>query len=238
MTVRLTVRPLENGRPAALNVTGALAQETTASTARQQPLTGTARVRAGDLVVRFTGSPPTLHVETPSGAVVQTLDARRGRRRAVVPAAEGSAARPRRRRRAVRQEGLDRSDAQRPGHVAAPMATGWRFTARARRFSGSSARDGWAMFIHQPYGAFDFKGAEGRFTAAARRSPLPARRLRRALARSAGHHARVRAHHRAAGNAGALDVRLHAVVAHARRPGRDPRRRARRSARRSCRATR
>ena len=28
--------------------------------------------------------------------------------------------------------------------------------------------DGWAMFIHQPYGAFDFKGAEGRFTPRAR----------------------------------------------------------------------
>ena len=24
--------------------------------------------------------------------------------------------------------------------------------------------DGWAMFIHQPYGTFDFKGSEGRFS--------------------------------------------------------------------------
>ena len=24
--------------------------------------------------------------------------------------------------------------------------------------------DGWAMFIHQPYGAFDFTGATGKFT--------------------------------------------------------------------------
>src|SRR2546423_598227 len=32
--------------------------------------------------------------------------------------------------------------------------------------------DGWALFVHQPYGAFDFTGAEGKFTPSAE-SALP-----------------------------------------------------------------
>jgi alpha-glucosidase/alpha-D-xyloside xylohydrolase len=34
--------------------------------------------------------------------------------------------------------------------------------------------DGWAMFIHQPYGSFDFKGPEGRFTLPVRPAAAPA----------------------------------------------------------------
>ena len=65
-----------------------------------------------------------------------------------------------------------------------------------------------------------------------------ARRVRRRVERSGDADARVRAHHRAAGDAGAVDVRLPAVASHARGPGTDPRRSRGRSARRSFPATR
>ncbi len=172
MTVRLTVRPLENSRPAALNVTGALAQETTASTARQQPLTGTARVRAGDLVVRVTGSPPTLHVETAGGAVVQTLtlDAAgpgltfRLPQGPLLGLGEGG----------VQFDKKGSTDQMRNGQVTS-QPDGYRLAIHGTRAPIQwliGATDGWAMFIHQPYGAFDFKGPDGRFLPPAD-SPLP-----------------------------------------------------------------
>ena len=172
MTVRLTVRPLENGRPAALNVTGALAQETTASTARQQPLTGTARVRAGNLVVRVTGSPPTLHVETTSGALVQklTLDAAAPGMSFLLPKGpllglgEGG----------VQFDKKGSTDQMRNGQVTS-QPDGYRLAIHGTRAPIQwliGATDGWALFIHQPYGAFDFKGPEGRFLPPAA-SPLP-----------------------------------------------------------------
>ena len=118
------------------------------------------------------------------------------------------------------------TDQMRNGQVTRrPTATGSRSTARARRCSGSSARTAGACSSTSRTARSISQGdrrAGSRRRAAHRAA---ARRLRRGVARSDRHHARVRAHHRPAGDAGALDVRLHAVVAHARRPGRDPRRR-------------
>src|SRR5687767_1218439 len=72
ITVRLTVRPIVNGRPAGLAVTGAMARHTTEPRSVQS-LAASARVRAEDVVVRFTASPPTLHIETAAGVSVQRL---------------------------------------------------------------------------------------------------------------------------------------------------------------------
>ena len=74
-TVRLTVQPIAaSGSAATVAVTGALADDragTALRTARApRDLT---RVRAGNLVVRLTEQPPTLHVETTTGEVVQTI---------------------------------------------------------------------------------------------------------------------------------------------------------------------
>jgi hypothetical protein len=77
-TARITVRPLEGGVAAPIPVTGALVQDEFGppiATARVAAELN--RVSAGDLVVRFAESPPTLLVETRGGDLVQrlTLDA-------------------------------------------------------------------------------------------------------------------------------------------------------------------
>src|SRR5688572_25670566 len=73
-TVRLTVRPIADGAVAPVPVTGALVADEPASTVRRtRDAAGLARVRAGDLVVRFTDGPPAILVETAGGATVQRL---------------------------------------------------------------------------------------------------------------------------------------------------------------------
>ncbi len=116
-----------------------------------------------------------------------------------------------------------------------------RRTARARRSSGSSAPTRWAD-VHSPaVRTVRLHRREGKFTptvcraghAAGEQSStssiatgLPLDVFVVVVEGSGRHHARVRAHHRAAGDAGAVDARLHAIViARSRGPDGDPRRR-------------
>jgi alpha-glucosidase/alpha-D-xyloside xylohydrolase len=163
VTVRLTLRPL-TGAPDApavpVPVTGALAAEDAGETVRRtRDAASLSRVRAGDLVVRFTDGPPTVHVETAAGAPVQRLTLDR--------AAAGMSFRlPKGPLLGLGEGGpqFDRKgsvDQMRNGQGGYRLAThGTR--APIQWLVGTT--DGWAMFIHQPYGAFDFTGAEGRFT--------------------------------------------------------------------------
>ncbi|MGH7448203.1 MAG: TIM-barrel domain-containing protein, partial [Longimicrobiales bacterium] len=167
VTARITVRPLEQGEPAPIPFTGALVREdsgTVAGVGIEPPVL--ARVRAGDVVVRFTDGPPTLHVETPDGTRVQrfTLDATQPGMSfpmgdgPLLGLGEGGAQFDR--RGAV--------DAMRNGQGA--RSTGPKPYALATHGTRApvqwliGTRDGWAVFIHQPYGSFDLTGAEGRFT--------------------------------------------------------------------------
>src|SRR5438034_8617975 len=77
-TVRITISQLEGGRVAPVPCTGALASDKSGDVrVRARQASQLARVRAGDLRVRFAENPPTLYVETSSGDLVQrlTLDA-------------------------------------------------------------------------------------------------------------------------------------------------------------------
>jgi alpha-glucosidase len=77
-TVRLSVLPIEGGRPSAVPLNGGLAQPSAGKpAARSRNRSDFRSIRAGDLVVRFTDDPPALHVETSRGVTVQklTLDA-------------------------------------------------------------------------------------------------------------------------------------------------------------------
>ena len=167
-TVRLTVRPIRDGQPTPIASTGALAREEPGSRrARATEPRGVDRVRAGDLVVRFTESPPTIHIDTADGQTVQrlTLSATTPRMSFLLPSGpllglgEGGAQ-------------FDRKgsvDAMRNGQGAFRLAThGTR--APVQWLLGTT--DGWAMFIHQPYGAFDLTGSEGVFTPASN-APAP-----------------------------------------------------------------
>jgi len=168
-TVRITVRPLQNGAPQAIALTGALDErEEFARTIATSRTAGTlARVRAGNLSVRFTNEPPALQVETASGAVVQrlTLDAAAPGMSFLLPKGpllglgEGGPQ-------------FDRKgsiDTMRNGQGAAVTGVaGYQLTTHGTRAPIQwlvGTTDGWAMFIHQPYGQFDFTGPEiGKFT--------------------------------------------------------------------------
>jgi alpha-glucosidase/alpha-D-xyloside xylohydrolase len=159
-TIRLTVRNLQNGQPAAIPLTGALEREESGTVrARARDTTALRQVRAGDLLVRFTDTPPTLHIETAGGQVVQRL---------VMDAAapgvsfllgqgpllglgEGG---PQFDRKGARDE-------MRNGQGGYRLAT---HGTRAPVQWLIATQDGWAMFIHQPYGAYDLTGTEGKFT--------------------------------------------------------------------------
>ncbi len=159
VTLRLTLRPIENGAPASLPFTGALASDHEGSTvASGRDDTAFGRVRAGDLLVRFTDGPPTIHVETAGGAPVQRLElsATDPGMRFTLPdgpllgLGEGGPQFDRR----------DSTDRMRNGQGGYQLAThGTR--APVQWLVGT---DGWGMFIHQPYGSFDFTGLEGMFT--------------------------------------------------------------------------
>jgi hypothetical protein len=78
-TVRITLRPIENGRAVEVPSTGELEKHAIgAPGTRARSASGVRDMAAGDLVVRFTASPPTLHVATRTGVPVQrlTLDAK------------------------------------------------------------------------------------------------------------------------------------------------------------------
>jgi hypothetical protein len=160
-TLRLTVHPLGAAGPLPIATTGALAANSPGSLVRRtRSPAALARVRAGDLVLRFTEQPPTIHVETAAGAPVQrlTLSATTPRVNFLLPngpllgMGEGGPQ-------------FDRKgniDTMRNGQGAFRLAThGTR--APVQWLVGT---DGWGMFIHQPYGAFDLTGAEGVFTPA------------------------------------------------------------------------
>jgi alpha-glucosidase len=175
-TVRVTVRPLAEGTPAPIPFTGALVEEQLGARRVAARDGGAAsRIRAGDLVVGFTPDPPTIHVRTAGGAAVQEL-----RLDAANPGlsfslgdgpllgfGEGGAQYDRR--------GL--IDDMRAGQGARnagprPFLLDTHGTrAPVQWLIGTT--NGWAMFLHQPYGAFDLTGERGVFTPNAARPPLP-----------------------------------------------------------------
>jgi alpha-glucosidase (family GH31 glycosyl hydrolase) len=157
-TVRISVRPIQDNRPVEIANTGALVQpQLGEQRTRQRSASALSRIRAGDLTVRFTAEPPTLHVENRNGEVVQklTLDAAQPGMSFLLPRGpllglgEGG---PQFDRKGARDE-------MRNGQGGYRLAThGTR--APVQWLVGT---DGWAMFVHQPYGPFDFTGSEGKF---------------------------------------------------------------------------
>lgn len=157
-TVRLTIRPVQDGRPASLPVTGELALATPKTISRRsRSAPELARVPAGDLHVSVEDGPPRIRVATSSGKLVQqlTFDAAAPDMAftlghgPLLGLGEGG---PQFDRRGT-------SDRMVNGEGHAQLATnGTR--APIQWLVGT---DGWAMFIHQPRGAFEFSHTAGRF---------------------------------------------------------------------------
>ena len=169
-TARITVRPLDPGEPAPIPFTGALVREDMGTAAGAGvEAEAVAHIRAGDVIVRFTDGPPTLHVETPDGTRIQRfiLDAVQPGMSFLLGSGpllgfgEGGAQFD---RRGAVDEMRNGQGARSTGPKPYALTThGTR--APVQWLIGT--HDGWAVFIHQPYGSFDLTGEEGEFT------PLP-----------------------------------------------------------------
>jgi alpha-glucosidase (family GH31 glycosyl hydrolase) len=157
-TVRITVRPIQQGVPAPLPATGELVPMNEKSLARGRAASTVARVPAGNLVVKFSDDPPTIHIETRTGAPVQrlVLDAANPGmsfllgQGPLLGLGEGGP-------QFDRKGSVDRMIIGQGGYRLATHGT----RAPIQWLVGT---DGWAMFIHQPFGSFDFTGTDGRFT--------------------------------------------------------------------------
>jgi hypothetical protein len=158
-TVRIVVLPLGGPGRDALRADGALVPGGEGKPVAQSG--GRARlgrVRSGDLVVRFASGPPVIIIETPSGRPVQrlTLDAREPALSFLL--GQGPLL-------GLGQGGpqFDRkgsTDSMRSGQGGFQLRThGGRVPIQ-----WLVGTEGWGLFIHQPFGTFDFTGAEGRFT--------------------------------------------------------------------------
>lgn len=163
-TTRITIRPVKDGVATPVPYTGALVKDEFGSATRIRTERPQSEVRAGDITVRFTSSPPTIHV---GGAV--NRDVQRFTFDAAAPGmsfllgdgpllglGEGGA-------------GFDRrgtTDQMRNGQVTS-QADGYSLGINGTRAPIQwlmSPGSRWGLFIHQPYGSFDLRAEEGRFT--------------------------------------------------------------------------
>ncbi|MGH9161079.1 MAG: TIM-barrel domain-containing protein, partial [Vicinamibacteraceae bacterium] len=158
-TVRIRLLPIEAGRSTAVPMDGALAREGEGRVlAEERRPDSLQRVAAGDLLVRFTSSPPTIHVDTRAGEPVQrmTLD----------PRAPGMSFLLSKGPLLGLGEGGPQFDRKGSTDRMRNGQGGYQLRTHGGRvpIQWLVGTDGWAMFIHHPLGLFDFTGREGRFT--------------------------------------------------------------------------
>jgi alpha-glucosidase/alpha-D-xyloside xylohydrolase len=167
-TFRLTVLPIRHGTPATVPDDGALAQNSLAPpAARWQGVARAQTVRCGDLKIHFSPGPPAFRVETAKGETVQkiSIDPATG----AVSFATGDAPLVGLGEGGPQFDRRGSADAMRSGQGGYQLRThGGRVPVPW--IIGTA---GWAIFIHQPYGSFDFTGPESKFLPASPAAALP-----------------------------------------------------------------
>jgi alpha-glucosidase/alpha-D-xyloside xylohydrolase len=164
-TFRLTVQPIQDGKPADLDDDGTLIQTAFGPPAAR--LRGAARARTvklGDLKVAFTPGPLAFGIETAQGEKVQRIQI--DKETGVVSFTTGAAP--------ILGLGEGGPQFDRRGNTERMMSGSGGYNLRN---FGSRVpipwvigTGGWALYIRQPYGRFDFTGGESRFQPA----PVPA----------------------------------------------------------------
>jgi alpha-glucosidase/alpha-D-xyloside xylohydrolase len=167
-TVRVTVQPIENGVSIPVMATGALIEKDWPQpAARIRTLAAPRTVKCGDLMVKLSGNPLTIRVEAGDGRLIQELrlDALTGA--VTFPMGEGHIF------------GLGQGGPQfdRKGQLdkMGSGQGGYKLATHGAKVPVQLAigTSGWAMFIHQPVGAFDLTGKEGLFQPAHPETSLP-----------------------------------------------------------------
>ena len=159
-TFRLTVFPIENGQPAAIADDGSLIQSAWgAPIVKQRGTIHAQTVKAGGASIHIAPDPLSFTIQNAAGRNHAAAFHRSRNRRSSLSTraprpSSGSA-------KAVRSStGAAKTSTNRSGQGGYQLRT---FGGRVPiPFIIGSA--GWAMFIHQPFGTFDFSGAESKFT--------------------------------------------------------------------------
>ena len=156
-TVRLSVLPVRNNKAAAIPFDGSLVQTTwDEPMARLRGNSPPHELKAGALSIRFSASPITFTISTPKGGRVQQL--------ALDPDGNVSFATGNSPLLGLGEGGpqFDRRGS------TDPMVSGqggYRLDTHGGRvpIPWIISTEGWAMFIHQPFGTFDFRGPQSKF---------------------------------------------------------------------------
>jgi alpha-glucosidase/alpha-D-xyloside xylohydrolase len=158
-TVRLTVMPIEGRRASSVPLNGGLVDPRAGKpVGRTRSGSHAKPMRAGDLVVRFTDDPPTLHVETTRGVPVQRLTLNPDSPGLTFLLPNGPLL------------GLGEGGPQFDRKGSADRMRNGQGGYQLRTHGGRApvqwlvGTDGWGMFIHHPQGSFDFTGTGGTFT--------------------------------------------------------------------------
>jgi hypothetical protein len=166
-TIRVSVVPIEAGRPMPIPLDGSLVRPSwNKPFARISTLSAPERLRAGDLTVIVSPDPITVRVETADGRLVQELQINRATGSMTFPLGDAPVV-------GFGQGGpqFDRrgsTDRMRSGQGAYRLRThGGRVPVPWLIGTG-----GWALFIHQPFGHFDLTGPDGSFTPATQGAPV------------------------------------------------------------------
>jgi alpha-glucosidase (family GH31 glycosyl hydrolase) len=161
-TVRITVVAV--GGSSAVAEDGALVAATGRAIRRGRG--GASSIRAGQLTVRVVAEPPAIHIDTAEGQPVQRL--------ALDPA--GSTVSFLLGKGPLLGLGEGGQQFDRKGSIDRGRngQGGYQLRTHGGRvpIQWMVGTDGWGMYIHQPLGAFDFTGAEGKFTPAGDALPL------------------------------------------------------------------
>ncbi len=167
-TVRITAQAIENGQAQPIPSDGALVREDWGQpAARLRTPNGTDGVQCGELILRLTGDPPTIRVESRAGRPVQELrcDPATGSisfRLGDAPVLGLGQGGP----QFDRRGSLDRMSSGQGGYKLGTHGA----KVPIQFLIGAS---GWAMFVHFPVGAFDLTGNEGRVQPANPAAALP-----------------------------------------------------------------
>ena len=158
-TFRLTVFPIENGEPGAIADDGSLVQKTWgAPVARFRAPFRAQSVKTGGASIHIAPDPLSFTIQNPAGETVQRIAI--DRETALVTFQTGSAP------IFGLGEGGPQFDRRGETYTNRSGQGGYQL----RTFGGRVpipfiiGSGGWAMFIHQPFGAFDFTAAESKFT--------------------------------------------------------------------------
>ena len=165
--VRISILPISGGQVAAAPDTNTIVTEGQGRAAgRGREVRALNSVRAGNLRVRFTDNPPTLHVETSSGQSIQklTLDSKAPGMSFALPKGPVLGL----------GEGGPQFDRKGQAFPNRSGQGGYQLGTHGGRvpIQWIIGTDGWAIFIHRPLGTIDLTGTEGKFVPAPEALPL------------------------------------------------------------------